>query len=59
MDAKENEKEIKVILLGDSGVGKTCIINRYINDEFNTNSKTTLGSNASSKVIKKIKFHIY
>jgi GTPase SAR1 family protein len=59
MDAKENEKEIKVILLGDSGVGKTCIINRYINDEFNPNSKTTLGSNASSKVIKKIKFHIY
>ena len=53
MDAKENEKEIKVILLGDSGVGKTCIINRYINDEFNPNSKTTLGSNASSKVIKR------
>ena len=53
MDAKENEKEIKVILLGDSGVGKTCIINRYINGEFNPNSKTTLGSNASSKVIKR------
>ena len=53
MDAKENEKEIKVILLGDSGVGKTCIINRYIKDEFNPNSKTTLGSNASSKVIKR------
>ena len=53
MDVKENEKEIKVILLGDSGVGKTCIINRYINDEFNPNSKTTLGSNASSKVIKR------
>ena len=53
MDAKENEKEIKVILLGDSGVGKSCIINRYINDEFNPNSKTTLGSNASSKVIKR------
>ena len=53
MDAKQNEKEIKVILLGDSGVGKTCIINRYINDEFNPNSKTTMGSNASSKVIKR------
>ena len=34
-------------------LGKTCIINRYINDEFNPNSKTTLGSNASSKVIKR------
>ena len=59
MDGNENEKEIKVILLGDSGIRKTCIINRYINDEYNPNSKTTLGSNASSKVIKKIKFHIY
>ena len=59
MDGNENEKEIKVILLGDSGIGKTCIINRYINDEYNPNSKTTLGANASSKVIKKIKFHVY
>ena len=53
MDDKGNEKEIKIILLGDSGVGKTCIINRYLNDEYNPNSKTTLASNASSKVIKR------
>ena len=48
-----NEKEIKVILLGDSGVGKTCIINRYINNTYNPNSRTTLGSNASSKSVKR------
>ena len=30
-DKEGDEKSIKVILLGESGVGKTCIINRYIN----------------------------
>ena len=46
MSSKEKEtKEIKVILLGDSGVGKSSIINRYINNEFNEHSESTLGSN--------------
>ena len=53
MDDNHNEKEVKVILLGDSGVGKTCIINRYINNTYNPNSRTTLGSNASSKSVKR------
>ena len=53
MDDTHNEKEVKVILLGDSGVGKTCIINRYINNTYNPNSRTTLGSNASSKSVKR------
>ena len=44
MDDTHNEKEVKVILLGDSGVGKTCIINRYINNEFNESLASTLGS---------------
>ena len=39
-----NEKDVKVILLGESGVGKTCIINRYINNEFQNNVASTLGS---------------
>eukprot|EP00831_Metopus_contortus_P060726 TRINITY_DN5261_c0_g1_i2.p1 TRINITY_DN5261_c0_g1~~TRINITY_DN5261_c0_g1_i2.p1 ORF type:complete len:249 (-),score=25.55 TRINITY_DN5261_c0_g1_i2:51-797(-) len=33
----------KIILLGASGVGKTCIVQRYINDIFEGNSRTTLG----------------
>ena len=39
-----NEKDVKVILLGESGVGKTCIINIYINNEFQNNVASTLGS---------------
>ena len=32
---KNNEEELKVILLGESGVGKTAIIKRYLYDQFN------------------------
>ena len=40
------EKEyykLKLIVLGDSGVGKTNIIHRYITDTFNTETKATIG----------------
>ena len=40
----EKEKfKLKLIILGDSGVGKTNIINRYVKDSFITNSKATVG----------------
>ena len=35
--------KLKLIVLGDSGVGKTNIIKRYINDEFSTDTKATVG----------------
>ena len=36
-------------MLGESGVGKTCIVNRYIDDMF-THITATTGANYSSKV---------
>ena len=42
MEAGYNEM-CKVILIGDSGVGKTNIFNRFLNNEFLENSKTTIG----------------
>lgn len=36
-------------MLGESGVGKTCIVSRYINDTFTHNPCTT-GANYNSKV---------
>ena len=52
---EENIKDIKIIILGNSGVGKTCIINRYIFNHFNSDNETTFGSSLSSKTIKKDK----
>ena len=45
------ENEIKVILLGDCGVGKTNIISRYINDEFKDSILSTSGANYVVKSI--------
>ena len=44
--------ELKVITLGESGVGKTAIINRFANNTFDENSMATLGINIISKEIK-------
>ena len=47
------QKELKVILLGECGVGKTNIISRYIQDKFDEDSITTTGSSYIMKKIKK------
>ena len=55
----------KVVLLGESGVGKTSIIQRYINNIFNPSISTTGGANFISKTInfeeekQKVKFEIW
>jgi len=48
MDKKE-VKTFSIITLGDSGVGKTSIINRYINNKFDENNSSTVGINYSNK----------
>ena len=54
MNGKDkDEKAIKVILLGESGVGKTSIIRRYINNEFSQYSESTLGTTFLVKEIVK------
>ena len=46
-----NDEICKVILVGESGVGKTCIIKRFIKNEFNKDCTSTLGANYASKII--------
>ena len=41
----------KVILVGDSGVGKTQIALRFIKNTFEESSMTTIGVEFSSKLI--------
>ena len=46
-----NGDNVKVTLLGNSGVGKTCIIGRFITNEFKEDSMTTRGADYSQKSI--------
>ena len=48
---KGEERFVKIILLGEPGVGKTCIINRYINNEYTEDSPSTYGSSFTTKVV--------
>ena len=44
----QNAIHCKTILVGDSGVGKTSIIGRYLN-KFNNNEKATIGASFTNK----------
>ena len=41
----------KVVIIGDSGVGKTSILCRYIFDQFDQMSLPTLGASFKSKTV--------
>ena len=49
---KEIEDAMKIITLGESGVGKTSIIRRYIHNIFDENNLSTIGLNFSFKEVK-------
>jgi len=49
----EELPSIKVTLLGNPGVGKTCIIERYTEDVFDMNKESTIGANYTEKKITK------
>ena len=42
----------KLIIIGDSGVGKSNILSRYLNDDFNLDSKNTVGVELGTKYLK-------
>ena len=41
----------KVVLVGDTGVGKTCIIQRYVNNNYEENVDSTVASTYTYKVL--------
>ena len=47
----------KVVLVGDSGVGKTSIINRYLNNKYNENVEITVASTYNYKVLNYPKYN--
>ena len=42
---------VKVVLLGEAGVGKTCIISRYITGSFNPDTISSLSAQFISKTM--------
>lgn len=34
---------LKVVILGDGGVGKSCLMNRFVSNQFDENSFHTIG----------------
>ncbi|CAN8283837.1 unnamed protein product [Cochlearia groenlandica] len=51
MDSLKNRTLLKVIVLGDSGVGKTSLMNQYVYKKFNRQYKATIGADFVTKEI--------
>ena len=65
-DSEEKEAiPCKVVLIGESGVGKTSIISRYMTDKFSASLGSTPGANFTTKTVflkdenQSIKFEIW
>ena len=42
---------LKIIILGDSGVGKTSLMNQYVNKKFSNQYKATIGADFLTKEV--------
>ena len=42
---------VKIVLIGESGVGKTCIVSRFVSDMFDANAPSTDGASYADKTI--------
>ena len=51
-------EKIKVLFLGESGVGKSSLIDRYSNDKFNENIMSTSSTFSTTKKLKIMEMNI-
>jgi len=51
-DNDEYDYLFKVVLIGDSGVGKSNLLSRFTRNEFNLESKSTIGVEFATRSIK-------
>lgn len=47
----DTEKPIKLLLVGDSAVGKTCLVERFCDDKFDSFSMMTVGVDFKIKIV--------
>ena len=54
---------VKLLMIGDSGVGKSCLLLRFSDDSFSTNFITTIGIDFKLKTVeidgKRVKLQIW
>ena len=48
---QEPDYLLKIVLIGDSGVGKTNLLSQFVRNQFNPDSKTTIGVEFATKTI--------
>ena len=48
----EPDYKFEIVLIGDSGVGKTSILRRYTTEEFSLHFDTTIGVDYRTKTLK-------
>ena len=51
MESTEPDFLLKIVLIGDSGVGKTNLLSRFTRDQFNPDSKSTIGVEFATKTL--------
>lgn len=51
MDGESYDFIFKIVLLGDSGVGKSNLVFRFTKNEFNKDSKSTIGVEFATKTV--------
>ena len=63
MNTVEYDVLVKVVIVGESGVGKTCLLQRFENDDFSVTHVPTIAIDFKMKVVniadKKIKMQIW
>lgn len=50
-EQSKNSRVVSVVLVGDSGVGKSCILDKYMNGTFDGGKMTTIGGNATFSLV--------
>jgi len=50
-EVQNHHLTFKIILIGDSGVGKTCLIDKFCHDHFNPLHEITIGVEFGSRVV--------
>jgi small GTP-binding protein len=50
-EARSQDHLVKILLLGDTTVGKSCLVRRFVDDKFDSNTTTTIGVDFKERAV--------